>query len=311
MAGLNVIETAARGLPEGAAASFLAEAQRVAAHVEQVDTAWLTCRHCQHAHRKSPTACPHVEPVPTTTEPAAGEVVMTATCPCTQFEGYVDDEERARIIRTVRGTEHLFEEQTAPADRLVAALVPERFRHKSLATYHALTPSQGAARRAVQQFVDRVQGGQPSMLALIGAVGSGKSHLAYAALQDLIVIFAGRWPIYARGWYRLADELRYGGQSPYTGQMLDPHEVRALLLAAKIVVLDEVRATAATEFDAQELAKVAAHAYDAGVSVLVTTNVNPLETVMGPAAASRFVQVVIDGPDGRQSGRDLAAGGDR
>ena len=67
-----------------------------------------------------------------------------------------------------------------------------------------------------------------------------------------------------------------------------------------MVLLDEVRPTSATSFDDTELVKLAALAYDERVAVLLTTNVNPLADVMGPAAASRFVQVVVSGPDHRQ-----------
>jgi hypothetical protein len=77
--------------------------------------------------------------------------------------------------------------------------------------------------------------------------------------------------------------------------------VRDQLWAQPIVVLDEVRATASTAFDDTELAKFACHAYDADIPTLITTNVSPLDQVMGPPAASRFTQVIIEGPDWRQS----------
>lgn len=227
--------------------------------------------------------------------------------------GEIDDVERATLIRTMRGTADPQERHATAREALVRALVPERFRGVTLASYRPRTASQDLARRAVQRFLERVRGGESTMLALIGSQGVGKSHLAYAALQDLIAEYAGQRAIYARGWYALADELRYGGKSPYTGVTMESHDLRALLWAGRIVLLDEVRLTAGTDFDDRELAKWACHAHDNGVSAIVTTNIAPLAQAMGPAAASRFHQVEIVGPDARQERRDhkAAAAGDR
>lgn len=181
---------------------------------------------------------------------------------------------------------------------LRASLVPARFVGATFDNYQPQTDSQTAAVPAVRQWVDLAVRGAGPMLALIGEQGAGKSHLLYAAANALL---AGRHKFYSRPWYRLADELRYGGESPFApGKSMDAPEVRALLWKHRIVLLDEVRATASTAFDDTELAKFACHAYDAEIAVLVTTNVTPLAAVMGPPAASRFMQFVIDGPDWRQ-----------
>jgi chloramphenicol O-acetyltransferase len=82
---------------------------------------------------------------------------------------------------------------------------------------------------------------------------------------------------------------------------MEAYEVRALLWKQKVVLIDEVRPTASTAFDDTELAKWMCHAYDAKYAVFITTNVNPLADVLGPPAASRFTQIVIDGPDRRQA----------
>lgn len=144
------------------------------------------------------------------------------------------------------------------------------------------------------------------MLALIGKQGTGKSHLLYGAVRELElsrpedekeVIESGWKPPYVQPWYRLADQLRYGDGRGDSHQRIQ--EVRNRLWAARIVLIDEVRPTSGTNFDDTELAKYACHAYDHEIPVMLTTNVNPLEAVMGDAAASRFRTVVIDGPDWR------------
>lgn len=186
----------------------------------------------------------------------------------------------------------------APDDNFRAAVIPPRFRSASIDNYVPKTGGQIVARDAVQQWLELVADGEGAMLALIGPTGRGKSHLLYAAANALL---DRSLRCYARGWYKLADELRYGGAVPWSPKIrMDANEVRDLLFTQRVVLLDEVRPTAGTAFDDTELAKFACHAYDTMLPVMITTNVVDLETVMGPAAASRFTQLVIDGPDQRQ-----------
>jgi ABC-type dipeptide/oligopeptide/nickel transport system ATPase component len=190
-------------------------------------------------------------------------------------------------------------------------MIPVRFSHASFSTYRQQTPSQTDAYAAVQAWMSAV--GDGPMLALVGRQGTGKSHLLYSAARALRDIVDGmdakvraqtgaQHPFVAP-WYTLADQLRYGMavETPGGSRQRDAHEVRANLWSRRIVLLDEVRPTSSTSFDDSELAKFACHAYDNRMAVLITTNVNPLQDVMGPAAASRFLQIVIDGPDARQA----------
>lgn len=186
------------------------------------------------------------------------------------------------------------------------SLIPKRFRAATADSYQPVTASQQAALRAVLEWLSLVSQGRGPMLALIGKQGTGKSHLLYAAVRKILegrpqdqkaVIESGWVPPYSRAWYQLADELRYGDGRGDSHQRVQ--EVRRKLWEARIVLIDEVRPTSGTSFDDTELAKFACHAYDNEIPVLLTTNVKPLENVMGDAAASRFRQVVIDGPDWR------------
>lgn len=183
--------------------------------------------------------------------------------------------------------------------------IPARFRDASFDTFVPETDSQRTALTLAKRWVERTLAGKATMLALIGTTGAGKSHLLYAAARALA---EADHRFYTRPWYKLADELRYGGRSAYfvpqqdnAGPLLEPVQIRTQLWEANVAFLDEVRPTASTAFDDTELAKYACHAYDAMLSVFVTSNVNPLADVMGPAAASRFTQVEIVGPDRRQA----------
>lgn len=186
----------------------------------------------------------------------------------------------------------------APARERLLAPVPPRFAAADFADFEPESPSQRAALVAARAFVTRARRGDPAMLALIGSQGAGKSHLLYAAARHLA---DGGVRVWHRPWYKLADELRYGGADPFTGATLEAAQVREALYRERVVLIDEVRPTAGTAFDDTELAKWACHAYDQNLAVLITTNVNPLADVMGPPAASRFTQVVVDGRDRRQA----------
>lgn len=190
--------------------------------------------------------------------------------------------------------------------------IPERFDGASFDTFKPRSASQVAAVTAVQEWVNAAHSRRGLMLALVGKQGTGKSHLLYSAARALCdpidrmdakerAFSKTRYPFIAP-WYSLADHLRYGKSIETEGgtRTREASEVRADLWDSRIVLLDEVRPTSGTQFDDTELAKFACHAYDSRIAVLLTTNWNPLSDVMGPAAASRFTQIVIDGPDHRQ-----------
>lgn len=199
-----------------------------------------------------------------------------------------------------------------PVSLSTPGVIPRRFEHASFQSFEPVTASQRAAAIAVRQWLADLEHGP--MLALVGSQGAGKSHLLYAAARELYTSLdrmdakerAERRTVYpfVAPWYQLADQLRYGRTIQTEGGSREqaPAEVRAALWGRPVVLLDEVRRTSGTDFDDSELAKFACHAYDQRIAVLLTTNVHPLADVMGPAAASRFAQVVIEGPDARQAG---------
>lgn len=182
--------------------------------------------------------------------------------------------------------------------------IPQRFAAATLGNYVPKTEDQRIALWAVRTFAARAaRQDDPIMLALIGSQGVGKSHLLYATARELHALGLR---VQTRAWYTLADELRYGREVTTVGptgarvEKIEPDAVRKQLFAAPILLLDEVRPTANTEFDTTELTKIACMAYDEGVSLLLTTNVNPLAQIMGPFAADRFESVVVTGQSQRR-----------
>lgn len=175
--------------------------------------------------------------------------------------------------------------------------IPRRFRGKTLDSYKPRNRTQKIALAATWRWVEDAAAGQPAMLALIGETESGKSHLLYAAAQELYRL---GHHAHCRPWYRLGDDLRYGSRDEVEGEggavrllEREPWQVRRDLWAQRIICLDEVRPTSGTSFDDTELHKLACHAHDEDIALLITTNCNPLSDVLGPAAARRFNEAVI------------------
>lgn len=200
-------------------------------------------------------------------------------------------------IRDVRA--QLREEgRTLPEIRIPLPYVAAKFVDASFDTYVPTSQSQHSALAATKDFCRRVELGEAPMLALIGSTGTGKSHLLYSAAKAL---HANGRRVFTRPWYMLADHLRYGGPGLFSERRLESHELRDAIMAEPIFMIDEVRPTAGTDFDDTELAKIVCRAWDNGRAMLITTNVSPLHAVLGPAVASRFTQIIITGPDHRQS----------
>jgi hypothetical protein len=206
-------------------------------------------------------------------------------------------------------------EDPAPPDRVPAPIIqppaqqirppetPRRFVGISLDHFREdfsgpeYTQQLRAARDAVDAWVQLAKARKPACLALVGSQGNGKSTLLWGAVAALT---AAGIKCYARSWYKLADELRYGGPTPWLPNVVkEPHELRWLLHHSPAIAIDEARPTAATAFDESELGKLAQHAWDNGQPMLVTTNTNPLSNLMGDAPADRFTIVQLNAPSGR------------
>lgn len=171
--------------------------------------------------------------------------------------------------------------------------------------YVAITSTQQAAHEAASAWAEQAGTGEGVTLALVGSVGTGKSHLLYAAIRRANErdVNAGAW-----GWYDLADHLRAaaGERDPGIRQTAQDHRARAH--AVKALGLDEIRPTSGTDYDGTALSNLMTRAYRECQDVIVTSNYHDrqLAEIIGLAASSRLTQLVIIGPDYRKPG-SLAA----
>jgi len=176
-------------------------------------------------------------------------------------------------------------------------VVPRDFESARFANFRCEQKRHEVWLQRVRRWVERAVGGEAPRLALVGATGVGKSHLLYAAIWELFEVQG--LLAYSKPWaYSLSDALRYGRPVPGHDD-IPPHAVRHELYAERIVLIDEIRFTANTPFDSQELVKFTCHASDNRVATLITTNANPLSLVMGAESADRFEVLVMTGPSMR------------
>lgn len=108
----------------------------------------------------------------------------TETCPSCDGTGWVlVEEDGIEIARRCECAE------TVLRDRMVAqAAVPARYRHCTLDEFDLWNPEDptlGKALRLVQEFVDLYPNVDKGLV-LMGPVGTGKTHLAVAALQQIL-----------------------------------------------------------------------------------------------------------------------------
>lgn len=176
-------------------------------------------------------------------------------------------------------------------------------------TFRAITESQQVALETAIAWVESVKEGRGDALALIGGVGSGKSHLLYAAVR---AVNEAGIHCAAGGWYDLADDFR---RAKY-GQADEVNAARvkkARILGAAALAIDEIRPTSGTEYDTTELSQLMTRAYRERQGVFVTSNYadERLARIIGLAASSRLTQIQVEGPDMRQPENRHLLGGNR
>lgn len=187
---------------------------------------------------------------------------------------------------------------TDPNQVRIGWYIPARHRADTFDTYVPQNDSQADALAATRAWVDAVLSGEGAALALVGGVGTGKSHLLYAAVRA--VNEAGKHAA-GYGWVDLADLLR-DAKFGHDEDVTEARIKKARVLNAAALAIDEIRPTSGTDFDGTELAQLMTRAYRNCQGVIVTSNHadEKLARIVGLAAASRLTQVTLVGADMRK-----------
>jgi DNA replication protein DnaC len=153
--------------------------------------------------------------------------------------------------------------------RLAAAQIPKRYAHCALETFKAGSPTLRNAKARVQEFVDLWPGTDEGRgLLLIGPCGSGKTHLAVAALVEVINAGKPGRTLFSN-FQDLIQEIQASfdnDQVPSKSELLRP------LLEVDLLVLDELGSQKPTTFVQDILYYVINTRYNEERTTIFTTN---------------------------------------
>lgn len=166
-------------------------------------------------------------------------------------------------------------------DRWQSAGVPARFRNRRFENFHTATEEQGRALRAAKALAT----GDMQALALIGAVGTGKSHLSVGIVAEAV-----------RGgakclWASVPDLLRTWKGTFAKGSELTEEKLLERIDAADLLVLDEIGLGNRSEWELSALFALVDQRYREGGRLVLTGNVADLATGIGERSADRVEEM--------------------
>lgn len=172
-------------------------------------------------------------------------------------------------------------------NRLHGAAIPARFASKTFEGYRVETPRQRKALDVCMSYAEKFSEhkAQGRCLLLLGKPGTGKTHLA-AAITNSLISNTGATAIY-RTIGGLLGEIRatYDRDSGNT-----EYRIIEALVAADLVILDEIGATKASEFELATLFQIINGRYEEMRPTVIVSNLEPAElpAAMGERCVDRL-----------------------
>lgn len=155
------------------------------------------------------------------------------------------------------------------SQRLAGANIPRRYERCTLETFRDASPVLRNAKKRVQEFVDLWPNTLDGKgLLLMGGCGAGKTHLAVAALNEVVQSGKPGRVLFAN-FQDLIQEIQASfdsDQSPGKAEILRP------LLEADLLVLDELGSQKPTQFVQDILYYVINTRYNEELTTIFTTN---------------------------------------
>lgn len=153
------------------------------------------------------------------------------------------------------------------------AKIPARFENKTFANYHAKNDGQKKAfdicAGYADDFRDHLKAGR--CMLMLGKVGTGKTHLS-VAIANFLIHECGISAIY-RTVGGILDEIRGTYDSGKGGEA----EIMKTLIWSQLLVLDEVGATKATDFELATLFRIINGRYEQNLPTIIVSNLGPKE----------------------------------
>jgi DNA replication protein DnaC len=168
-----------------------------------------------------------------------------------------------------------------------SARIPKRFADKTFADYRADRPEQQIALDACVDYVDDFSKNRRDgrCMLLLGKVGTGKTHLAIAAINFLIEECS------VRAIYRTVGTVISDIRATFSDRSgASEAHIMAEIIGADLLVLDEVGATKQSEFELATLFSIINGRYEQCRPTIIVSNLAPgeLNDALGARCVDRI-----------------------